>query len=200
MLTPIVNRAPRAGVGDHLKLTLGAFVLALLVAQVLPTRAELLAAGPHGFVSEHILVLPATPDRTWAALTDETALWWDAEHSYGGKADGFSLQAVAGGCFCEHLADGGSVQHMQVVQVLPGRRLLMHGGLGPLAQMGVAGAMSFAFVPHQNGTELRYRYEVGGFTAGGLEAIAPAVDAVQLGQLRRLKNYLTTGSPLGVEP
>jgi len=200
MLTPLVSKASSAGVRGALKLTLGTTALALLVAQVLPTRAELLAAGPNGFVSEHVLVLPATPDRTWTALTDEIALWWDAEHSYGGKADGFSLEAVAGGCFCEHLADGASVQHMQVVQALPGRRLLMHGGLGPLAQMGVAGAMSFAFVPHQNGTELRYRYEVGGFTTGGLEALAPAVDAVQLGQLQRLKNYLTIRSPLGVEP
>ena len=69
----------------------------------------------------------------------------------------------------------------------------MHGGLGPLARMGVAGAMSFSLAAHERGTELRYRYEVGGFTVGGLEAIAPAVDAVQLGQLKRLQAYLADG-------
>ena len=50
--------------------------------------------------------------------------------------------------------------------------------------------MSFELAPHEQGTELRYRYEVGGFTADGLEGIAPAVDAVQLGQLQRLQAYV----------
>ena len=173
-------------------LSLGAITaaLALTASALVPARAELLAVAPHGFVSQHVLVLAAPPDRAWQALTTDIAGWWDAEHSFGGKASGFKLDARAGGCFCETLDDGGSIQHMTVVHARPGTRLVLHGGLGPLARMGVAGSMSFELAPHEQGTELRYRYEVGGFTAEGLEGIAPAVDAVQLGQLQRLQAYV----------
>ena len=66
----------------------------------------------------------------------------------------------------------------------------MQGGLGPLQFMGVAGSMSFTFSGEGETTELRYRYEVGGFSVQGLDVIAPAVDTVQLGQLRGLQVYL----------
>ncbi len=168
--------------------------IALATSALVPARAELLAVAPHGFVSQHVLVLAAPPDRAWQALTTDIARWWDAEHSFGGKASGFTLDTRAGGCFCETLDDGGSIQHMTVVHARPGTRLVLHGGLGPLARMGVAGSMSFELAPHEQGSELRYRYEVGGFTVDGLEGIAPAVDAVQLGQLQRLQAYIA-GEP-----
>ena len=170
-------------------------VLAFAATAQAPARAELLAVAPHGFVSQHVLMLAAPPERAWTALTADIAQWWDATHSFGGEASGFSLAAEAGGCFCESLQDGGVVRHMVVVHARPGKRLVMHGGLGPLQGMGVAGSMTFELSPRAGGSELRYRYEVGGFTAGGLEGIAPAVDAVQLGQLQRLQAYVA-GEPL----
>jgi len=84
---------------------------------------------------------------------------------------------------------GGSVRHMQVVFADPGKQLRLSGGLGPLQAMGVAGSMSFVLIAQGEGTRLMYRYEVGGYTTGGLAALAGPVDQVQLGQLNRLKAY-----------
>ncbi len=62
-------------------------------------RAELLAVDKRGFLSEHVIEMPASSTRVWEALTAEIDRWWDATHSHGGKASAFSLDAKAGGCF-----------------------------------------------------------------------------------------------------
>ena len=56
-------------------LSLGAITaaLALTASALVPARAELLAVAPHGFVSQHVLVLAAPPDRAWQALTTDTS-------------------------------------------------------------------------------------------------------------------------------
>lgn len=168
--------------------------LGLLLVGV--AQAEVTEVSQNGFSSEHKLVLAANSERAFEALTKDVALWWDASHSYGGKAAAFSMQLREGGCFCERLSDGGFVEHMRVVHVQAGRQLTLSGGLGPLQSMGVAGSMIFIFTPHDKGTSLTYRYTVGGFNPGGLESMADAVDRVQLGQLLRLQQFLATGVAL----
>ena len=158
--------------------------------------AEVKAVSDQGFVSEHVLQLAASPEEAFKALVDDVALWWDASHSYGGEASAFSLSASAGGCFCEELPGAVSVEHMRVVNVTQGKRLVMLGGLGPLQTMAVTGSMSFDFAPHEQGTLLTYRYSVGGYVPGGLQQIAGPVDQVQLGQLQRLQQFVETGQPL----
>lgn len=160
------------------------------------TSADVLSASESGFVSAHTLELPAPPDQVYQALTRDIALWWDASHSYGGKASGFSLDARALGCFCEKLADGGEVAHMQVVFARPARQLRMVGGLGPLQGLGVAGSMDFSLVATEAGSRLEYRYSVSGYTPEGLDQWASAVDQVQLGQLTRLVEFVKTGKAL----
>ena len=167
--------------------------LAMLAAP--QVEAEVIAAAEHGFISAHEVVLPANPIRSWQALTAEIASWWDPAHSHSGDASSFSLQPEAGGCFCEALPDGGSVMHMQVVYAAPGQLLRLTGGLGPLQEMGVTGAMTFSLQTTTEGsTLLRYRYVVSGYAPEGLAGLAEPVDAVQLGQLQRLVAYLT-GEP-----
>lgn len=152
--------------------------------------AEVTASDDSGFVSEHELLLAASPERAYEALTAEVSSWWDAVHSYSGKATNFSLDARPGGCFCEALPNGG-VEHLRVVHAAPGKRLNLVGGLGPLQGMGVSGTMSFELVPADDDqTRLRYRYVVHGFYPGGLKPLAGPVDQVQLGQLQRLQAYL----------
>jgi uncharacterized protein YndB with AHSA1/START domain len=166
--------------------------LALLLLTAM-ARAEVVAAGAHGFISEHEVLLAAPPARAYAALTEEVAAWWDPAHSHSGEAANFTLDAGAGGCFCEKLANGGTVMHMQVVFADPGRLLRLVGGLGPLQGMGISGSMDFALEAHgDNGTRLRYRYVVSGYAPEGLEALAEPVDRVQLGQLERLRTYLNS--------
>ncbi len=164
--------------------------LIALAAAGAAAHARVVAASPDGFVSEHEILLDATPDAAYVALTEGIHNWWDGDHSYSGNAANFYLEARANGCFCETLPDGGSVMHMQVVFAQPGRLLRLTGGLGPLQGMGVSGAMDFALEPAEQGSRLRYRYVVHGFVPDGLEALAPVVDQVQLGQLERLRRYL----------
>ena len=160
------------------------------------SQAEVTAVGAGGFVSEHTLVLTATPSVSMARFIDDVHLWWDGSHSFGGSAAGFSIDASAGGCFCERIASGGSVEHLRVVNVQAGKSITFRGGLGPLQAMAVTGAMSFHFKPHPQGTELVYRYAVSGFLPGGLQVMAEPVDRVQLGQLQRLQRYIATNKPL----
>lgn len=153
--------------------------------------AKVTASSAGGFVSEHALELPGvTPHEAYLALTRDVALWWDASHSHSGNARNFSLDARAGGCFCEQLPGGGSVQHMQVVFADPGKRLRMLGGLGPLQALAVQGSMDFNLHAYEGGTRLEYRYAVGGYLPEGLDSWAGAVDQVQLGQLQRLQAFL----------
>ncbi len=160
------------------------------------TQAQVTAVSAGGFVSEHRLVLAAPPAVAMARFVEDVHLWWDGSHSFGGSAAGFSIDAAAGGCFCEAIASGGSVEHLRVVNFQADKSITFRGGLGPLQAMAVTGAMHFQFRSHPQGTELLYRYAVSGFLPGGLQAMAEPVDQVQLGQLQRLQQYIATNKPL----
>lgn len=171
--------------------------LVSLLAVCLPgtAGAEVTAKAPTGFTVVHELRLEATPERAYRALTDEVAAWWDPAHSYTRDAGNFTMDARAGGCFCERLSNGGSVEHMRVVFAAPGERLRLIGGLGPLQGIGASGPMDFELAPNGDATRLTLRYTVSGFAPDGLEAMAEPVDGVLRGQLARLAAYLRTGDP-----
>jgi len=159
------------------------------------TTADVVAKSATGFVSKHVLTISAPRTRVFHALTDEVGRWWNPEHSYSGVAANFSIDARAGGCFCERLKDG-SVAHMTVVFVERDSVLRMIGGLGPLQAMAVSGSMTFALAQTDSGaTRLEYEYAVGGYSPEGLEGIAGPVDRVQLEQLQRLQRFVETGNP-----
>ena len=160
-------------------------IIAAVVCDEAHTEISDISAA--GFVSEHEIQLAVSSDAAFRALTMEIRLWWNPAHTYSGDADNLTLDARAGGCFCEKLDGGGSVMHMQVVYAKPGRMLRLSGGLGPLQGLGVSGSMDFVLDPIEGGTLLKYRYTVSGATPDGL---ATAVDSVQLEQLRRLQAYL----------
>lgn len=162
---------------------------------------EVVDSSESGFTSRNSIQVSASPDAVYDALVDDVHKWWDAEHTYTGDSANMSIEAVAGGCFCESLPDntnggsglnGGSVQHMEVVYVEPGRSLRMRGGLGPLQAMGVAGAMTFDLEASGEGTEITLTYAVGGYAPGegGLGALAGVVDGVVRGLLESLAHYV----------
>jgi uncharacterized protein YndB with AHSA1/START domain len=168
---------------------------ALVISLVSSTHADVVAKSPAGFISKHVLTISAPPSQVFRALTDDVSRWWNPEHSYSGVAANFSLDARAGGCFCERL-ENGSVAHMSVVFVKRDSTLRMVGGLGPLQAMAVTGSMTSALAATEGGgTRLEYVYAVGGYSPDGLEGIAEPVDQVQLGQLQRLQRFVETGSP-----
>jgi uncharacterized protein YndB with AHSA1/START domain len=163
------------------------FLIAVAVAS--PVAAEVKSAAPAGFAVESRVVVAAAPAETYAQIV-RIDQWWDAAHSYSGKAANLTLDARAGGCFCERLADGGGVEHMRVVSARPGVELRLQGGLGPLQAEAVTGSLSWSLKPAGGGTEIVQRYVVGGYVEGGADRIAPAVDQVLAGQLLRLQQKL----------
>ena len=143
-----------------------------------------------GFVSKHTLLINGSPKETFRALTELVDDWWDKSHSYSGDAARFRIELRAGGCFCEESEQGVVVEHMRVARVIPNKKLVLLGGLGPLQDYGLSGSMSFSLEAHDSGTKLHYRYAVGGYFEGGFQQIAAAVDRVQLSQLRRLQSFV----------
>jgi hypothetical protein len=83
---------------------------------------------------------------------------------------------------------------MEVVYFAPGKAIRMLGGLGPLQEMGVHGALTIRLRPDGNKTVILLTYDVSGFFAGGTDKIAPAVDGVLIEQMDRLKAFTEKGN------
>jgi len=119
--------------------------------------------------------------------------WWNSEHTWFGKAENLSIEAKAGGCFCEKSGEK-EVLHMTVSYIEPNKEIRFIGGLGPLQMLGVNGGMSWEFVKmDENNTKIIQQYQVVGFMDGGLAQLAPIVDKVQGLQLTALITRLEKG-------
>ena len=171
---------------------LAALVLALAVTG--PALAEVKSATPNGFEVASIVTIAAPADRVYSAF-GEIGHWWSSSHTFSRDAANLSLELRAGGCFCERLKDGGSVQHLQVVYAAPGQGLRLSGALGPLQMEGVDGTLAWTLKPVEGGTSVTQSYVVGGYIRSGMEQWAPRVDRVLDEQLQRLKNFVE-GKPL----
>ena len=88
--------------------------------------AEVRSITASGFEVVWTATIDAPSDRVYAAL-GEIARWWDPAHTVSKDAANLSLELRAGGCFCERLKDGGSVQHLQVAYTAPGAGLRLRG-------------------------------------------------------------------------
>jgi uncharacterized protein YndB with AHSA1/START domain len=159
-----------------------------------PVSAEVKSVAPNGFEVASAAMITAAPDRVYAAL-GEIGRWWDSSHTFSRDAANLSLELRAGGCFCERLKDGGSVQHMEVVYAAPGAALRLRGALGPLQMEGVDGTLSWTLKPGEGGTNVTLSYVVGGYIRAGMEQWAPRVDRVLDEQLQRLKSFVEGKSP-----
>ena len=159
-----------------------------------PASAEVKSVTPNGFEVATAATIGASPDRVYAAL-GEVGHWWDPSHTFSRDAANLSIELRAGGCFCERLKDGGSVQHLQVVYAAPGQGLRLRGALGPLQTEGVDGALSWTLKPGEGGTSVSLSYVLGGYMRGGMEQWAPRVDRVLDEQLQRLKRFVEGKPP-----
>lgn len=167
-------------------------IKALLIgAFTSPTQATVIESSSSHFKIELKATTPAKIAESYAQFIRINE-WWNAEHSWFGNAEAFSLEPIAGGCFCE--VDGDQqVMHMTVSFVDPNKEVRMLGGLGPLQMMAVTGAMSWSFIDlGAEGTEIRHSYTVLGDASQKLDQLAPIVDSVQSGQLLGLINRLAS--------
>src|SRR5678815_4551915 len=99
---------------------LGAGVI-LLVAGT--ASADVTDSREAAFCIESTATTRASPAAVYAELGN-VSHWWDPEHTWSGSARNLSLQLQAGGCFCEKLASGGSVQHLSLIHISEPTRLL----------------------------------------------------------------------------
>ena len=106
----------------QLHMALGLAVAAVLIC---PAHGAVKDAAPNGFSVVESVHIAAPPDIVYAELI-QPAHWWSSEHTFSHSAANLTLDAKAGGCWCEMLANG-SVQHLVVVFASPSRNLRSSG-------------------------------------------------------------------------
>jgi len=174
-------------------------LLAALIAA--PAMAEVVQSSPSSFEISQSVTIDAPVGRAWEALRSPSR-WWDKEHTYSGDSANLTLDPVAGGCFCEKIEPGGSIEHAHVVYAQPPRMIRMVGSLGPLQAEAVVGTLTVKLDPdpdHPKATRATISYVVGGFIRGGAEAMAPKVDEVLATQLLGLKSAAESAPAKKVE-
>jgi len=151
--------------------------------------AAVVDSSAYGFTLkfEHASVLPADSLFIW--FTRDIGRWWNPDHTWSGKAENLYIEPVANGCFCEKLEPAGSVRHLEVVFVQPGKTLRMTGGLGPLQMMALAGSLTFSLSSDPAKPAISLSYTVGGYFPGGIAAWIPIVDRVLGEQFGRFVKY-----------
>jgi len=169
-------------------------VVVAALACAVPASAEVSNVAPNGFQIQESVHIAAPPDKVYASLITPMH-WWSSEHSFSGDSGNMTLDATAGGCWCETLPDGGSVQLMVVEFAAPGKLLRLSGALGPFQAHAITGTMTFELKQAGDGTALTLTYEMAGYVRGGFGALPKAADGVLTEQMVRLKKYLETGAP-----
>jgi len=165
-----------------------------LLALSASAAAEIVDVGATGFQVRHVTTVNVAPAAAFAVLL-EPSKWWHPAHSFSGNAANLSLDARAGGCFCERLPGGGGAEHLRVVHVAPGQMLRLAGALGPLQVFGLAGSLTWRLADAPPGTRIELTYDVGGHLQGGFDKIASAVNDVLGVQIARFRAFADTGNP-----
>jgi uncharacterized protein YndB with AHSA1/START domain len=163
--------------------------LAAAVSCGRPVGAEVVSVGASGFEIRETVHVAAAPDKAYAALL-QPARWWASDHTFSGSAANLTLDARAGGCWCESLPDGGSVEHLRVVYVVPGKALRLRGALGPFQGLGVDGAMTWSVKAGAGGTDISVTYALGGYSKEGFDGLSKAADHVLGEQIERLRKLI----------
>ena len=161
--------------------------LVLLLASA-PARAEVVSASSNGFHVRQVVNLVVPAEAAFASFANIGA-WWDGEHTYSGDSRNLSLELAPGGCFCERIPPGGGIEHLRVTYLDPGKRVLFTGSLGPLLYEATAGVMDVQVNSRGGGSQLTLDYRAAGFANGGAEKMAPLVDQVLAGQLKRFRTF-----------
>jgi len=170
--------------------------LGLLATGCLAAHAAVLDATDQGFAIEETAQIEASPDKVYSALIHPEK-WWNSQHTFSQDARNLSLDAKAGGCLCETLPGGGSVQHLVVVYADPVRTTIrLRGAMGPMQGQGVDGALTFTLEAKDGGTVLTLNNNIGGYFKGGFAKIAPAADGMLGDLVAHLKFFIENGKAM----
>ena len=167
------------------KLCLATSVALMLYAS--PASADVEHSDADGFSLVINADSPSDVDTLWQRIV-HPELWWNSSHTWSGDAANMSLDARAGGCWCEVVSSGGSVAHGTVVAFEPARgRVMMRAELGPLQAMAVNGWLEWRVAARADGgSHVRWRYTVRGQGIDANGALAAGVNAVLIEQIGRL--------------
>ncbi len=80
-------------------------------------------SSQQGFVIQVEVPIQASPQQVYRQLVENIGKWWDPSHTFSGDSNNLYLEAEPKGWFGERLADGGVVQHMEVIFIAPGTGL-----------------------------------------------------------------------------
>jgi hypothetical protein len=192
----MMNAARRGRRACRLSVPMLVSALPLLAGAV---SAEVTGVGGNGFEVRERVHVAAEPAAVYAALMTP-GRWWDPQHTYSGDASRLTLEAKAGGCWCEALPGGGAVEHMTVLYLVPNKALRLRGGLGPLQAMGVTGSFTITLAGADAGTDLTFTYAAGGYSKEGFDDLSKVVDAVLGAQAARLRRLVETGKAQSTTP
>ena len=169
-------------------------LLAAAVVWPIAASAEVVNVSGNGFTVRETAEIAAPTEKVYETLVKPEA-WWSSDHTFSGSATNLSLDAKAGGCFCETLPNNGAVKHQEVILAAPGKQLVMRGALGPLQAAGVIDAFTFKLDPDGGKTKLTVTFTAGGYVPEGFGDWAKKTDFVIATQTARLKQFVETGSP-----
>lgn len=169
-------------------------VLAVAALSAAPAHAKVASQSTTGFSLSYEAEVAAEPKAAFDAFV-RIAEWWDSAHTYSGDAKNLSIEVKPGGCWCETLPDGGFAEHMSVAGAMPGKSLLLKGGLGPLSLMGVQGTMVLKFAPKGKATVATMTYVIGGHDPRQFKDLPKVVDGVLGAAFKRYANFVVTGKP-----
>jgi hypothetical protein len=178
------------------KLAIGAAVWVLVSMTGERAAAEVVSVAGNGFEIRESAHTTASSDKVYAALL-LPAHWWGSAHTFSGSAANLVLDARAGGCWCETLPGGGSVEHLRVVYVSPGKTLRLRGALGPFQGLAVDGVMTWSVKSVADGTDVSFAYSVGGYAKDGFDEWSKLADHMLGEQMDRFKKLVDESAPRG---
>jgi hypothetical protein len=170
-----------------------ALIAGILLAGV--AQAAVADSSATGFTVKLSVTVQGSAVNAYRKFVDNVGDWWSPDHTFSNDPHHLNIEEKPGGCFCEELADGGGVRHLEIVNFMPGKYLIMSGGMGPLQSLAAAGTLSIQFAPVKEGTRVDLVYALSGYLPTGMNTWAAPVDGMLTETLTRFKNYVDLGDP-----
>jgi hypothetical protein len=154
------------------------FAAGALAAAALPAHADVKSAAADGMILQFKGEVALPRDEAWSRLLNPSQ-WWNGGHTYSGDSKNLSVDAVAGGCWCE-LWEGGEVEHGRVIYLKRDEAIRYNAPLGPLQGLGVNAVLTFTLADGSapGRTALTIDMVVAGSSLSGLDKLAPIVNQV----------------------
>ena len=149
--------------------------------------AEVISSDANNFDLKFQVEINTTPTKLRSTF-ENISSWWHPDHTYSGDSNNLYLNLKTEYCFCEKLADGGAVRHLDWVFYQPNKKARFIGGLGPLQTLPVDGVLEFSFETlDKNKMALTVAYSVAS-SGDRLKGWDKPVNQVIAQQVARLKS------------